>query len=93
MQAYVRGAKALGVEITERAQATGIELAEGRVAGVRTVNGTISTPVVVNATGAAGEGSGKLGRIRFADHELQAAYLHHRRVPTNTARDSICDGP
>ena len=52
MQAYARGAKELGAEINERVQATGIVLEKGRVAGVETTAGTISTPLVVNATGA-----------------------------------------
>ncbi len=52
MQAYARGAKQLGAEINERVQATGIVLENGRVDGVETTNGTISTPRVVNATGA-----------------------------------------
>lgn len=52
MQAYARGAKALGAEINERVQATGIALENGRVVGVETTAGRISTPLVVNATGA-----------------------------------------
>ncbi len=52
MQAYARGAKQLGAEINERVQATGIVLNHGRVVGVETTAGIISTPIVVNATGA-----------------------------------------
>lgn len=52
MQAYSRGAKALGAEINERVQATGIVVENGRVVGVETTGGRISTPLVVNATGA-----------------------------------------
>lgn len=52
MQAYARGAKALGAEINERVQATGIAVEHGRVVGVETTGGRIATPLVVNATGA-----------------------------------------
>ncbi|HZQ08968.1 MAG TPA: FAD-dependent oxidoreductase [Anaerolineae bacterium] len=52
MQAYARGAKQLGAEINERVQATGIVLENWHVTGVETTAGTISTPIVVNATGA-----------------------------------------
>lgn len=52
MQAYARGARQLGAEINERVQATGIVLENGRVTGVQTTAGVISTPLVVNATGA-----------------------------------------
>jgi sarcosine oxidase subunit beta len=52
MQAYSRGARRLGAEINEQVQATGIVLERGRVTGVETTAGTISTPLVVNATGA-----------------------------------------
>lgn len=52
MQAYGRAAKQLGAEINERVQATGIVVEHGRVVGVQTTAGIISTPIVVNATGA-----------------------------------------
>jgi glycine/D-amino acid oxidase-like deaminating enzyme len=52
MQGYTRRARELGVEIDERVQATGIECPQGRVVGVTTSDGFISTPLVVNAAGA-----------------------------------------
>lgn len=52
MQAYARAAKQLGAELNERVQATGIVQENGRVIGVETTAGVISTPLVVNATGA-----------------------------------------
>lgn len=52
MQTYARAAKQLGAEINERVQATGIVQENGRVVGVETTAGLISTPRVVNATGA-----------------------------------------
>ena len=47
---YARGAAARGVHIHQHTEVTGIDVAGGRVRGVRTSNGDIATPVVLNAT-------------------------------------------
>ncbi|MQA27023.1 MAG: FAD-dependent oxidoreductase [Micromonosporaceae bacterium] len=47
---YARAADALGVHIHQDTEVTGIDVARGRVTGVRTNRGPISTPVVVNCT-------------------------------------------
>ena len=47
---YARGASARGVHIHQNTEVTGIDVAGGRVRGVRTSNGDIATPVVLNAT-------------------------------------------
>jgi len=47
---YARGAAARGVHIHQNTEVTGIEVTGGRVRGVRTSNGDIATPVVLNAT-------------------------------------------
>jgi sarcosine oxidase, subunit beta len=47
---YARGAAAQGVHIHQDTEVTGIDVAEGRVRGVRTSRGDISAPVVLNAT-------------------------------------------
>lgn len=52
MQSYTRQARALGAEINERVQATGIDTKGGQVTGVKTTEGLISTSWVVNAAGA-----------------------------------------
>ena len=52
MQTYVQRARQLGAEIYEKVEATGITIEKGRVAGVQTSAGLISTPIVVNAAGA-----------------------------------------
>lgn len=59
MQTYTRAARAHGAEINERVQATGIRMEHGRVVGVETTAGLISTPVAVNATGARAREVGK----------------------------------
>jgi len=50
-QAYANAAVRLGVEIMKYATVTGIKVENGKVVGVETDKGYISTPVVVNAAG------------------------------------------
>jgi len=47
---YARGAAARGVHLHQDAEVTGIDVAGGRVRGVRTSRGDIATRVVLNAT-------------------------------------------
>jgi sarcosine oxidase, subunit beta len=47
---YARGADALGTHIHQNTEVTGIDVADGRVRGVRTTRGDIATRVVLNAT-------------------------------------------
>ena len=47
---YARAADALGVHLHQDTEVTGIDVANGKVAGVRTTRGDIATPVVLNAT-------------------------------------------
>jgi sarcosine oxidase subunit beta len=47
---YARAAAACGVHIHQDTEVTGIDVADGRVRGVRTRRGTIATRVVLNAT-------------------------------------------
>jgi sarcosine oxidase subunit beta len=57
---FARGAQQAGVEIARETEVTGIGLARGRVAEVRTAKGTIATPVVVNAAGPWAKSIGRL---------------------------------
>ena len=50
-QAYANAAVRLGVEIMKYTPVTGINVENGKVVGVQTDKGYISTPVVVNAAG------------------------------------------
>ena len=47
---YARGADARGVHIHQNTEVTAIDVADGRVRGVRTTRGDIATRVVLNAT-------------------------------------------
>ncbi len=56
---YAKYAGQHGVEISDRAEATWIDVKHGQVRGVETTSGYIETPIVVNAAGA---WSGAIGR-------------------------------
>ena len=47
---YARAADAMGVHVHQQTEVTGIDVQAGRVRGVRTTRGNISTPVVLNCT-------------------------------------------
>jgi sarcosine oxidase subunit beta len=47
---YARGADAAGVHLHQDTEVVGIDVADGRVRGVRTSRGRIAAPVVVNCT-------------------------------------------
>ena len=47
---YARGADAMGIEIHQQTELTGIDVVDGEVVGVTTSRGHIATPVVVNCT-------------------------------------------
>lgn len=50
-EAYALAAKRLGVEIMLHTEVTGIDVEDGKIAGVHTNKGYIATPKVVNAAG------------------------------------------
>ncbi|MBC7228708.1 MAG: FAD-binding oxidoreductase [Thermoflexales bacterium] len=60
VQGYVSGARRLGARLFNDVEVTGIEVAGGRVRGVVTNRGAVSTPIVVNA---AGPWAGEVGRM------------------------------
>ncbi len=64
VQGYVSGARRLGARLLNDVEATGIEVAGGRVRGVVTNRGKVSAPVVVNA---AGPWAGEVGRMAGVD--------------------------
>ncbi len=72
---YARGADALGVQIHENTEVTGIEVQEGRVRGVRTTRGDVSAPVVLSCTAGWASLVAQLAGVRLpiVTHPLQAA--------------------
>ncbi len=72
--AYARAASDLGVDLIEGAEVTGIDVVDGRVAGVRTSRGTIAAgKVAIVAAGHASIVAGMAGlRLPLQSHPLQA---------------------
>ncbi len=72
---YARGADALGVQIHENTEVTGIDVQDGRVRGVRTTRGDVSAPVVLSCTAGWASLVSELAGVRLpiVTHPLQAA--------------------
>jgi heterotetrameric sarcosine oxidase beta subunit len=60
---FVKAAQAAGVSIERETEATGIAVERGRVSTVQTTQGTIATPVVVNAAGPHARGIGRMAGV------------------------------
>ena len=90
---YARGAAALGAHLHQHTEVTGIDVAGGRVTGVRTTRGDIATPAVLNATaGWASLVAGLAGvRLPIQTSPLQAAVTEPMRpfLPTVIVSGSL----
>jgi sarcosine oxidase, subunit beta len=62
-QAYANAAKRLGVEIMNYTEVIGIDVIAGKISGINTTKGYISTPIVVDAAGAYSAEIGKMVEI------------------------------
>ena len=60
---FAKAAQARGVEIMRETEVTGIDVRGGRIAGVRTSRGAISTHIVVNAAGPHARDVGRLAGV------------------------------
>src|SRR5712664_4126790 len=65
---FARRARELGATIVEGVDVTAITLARGRATGVVTSEGTVTTPLVVNAAGPAAARVGRLAGVEIAVH-------------------------
>jgi len=72
---YARGADALGVQIHQNTEVVGIDVRDGRVRGVQTNRGYVSTPTVVSCTAGWSSLVSALAGVRLpiSTHPLQAA--------------------
>jgi sarcosine oxidase subunit beta len=72
---YARGADALGVQIHQDTEVVGIDVQDGRVRGVQTNRGYVSTPTVVSCTAGWSSLVSALAGVRLpiSTHPLQAA--------------------
>jgi len=87
-QGFARAAREAGADIARGCEVTGIDVADGRVAGVRTTKGTIAAGVVVNAAGA---WAGQVGRM--AGLEVPVAPLRRHIFFAQPAPDATWDDP
>jgi sarcosine oxidase subunit beta len=63
---FARRARELGVRIVEGVDVTAIDVERGRVRGVRTSQGAITAPIVVNAAGPVAAQVGRLAGVQIA---------------------------
>jgi sarcosine oxidase subunit beta len=83
---YARAARQGGADIVRGCEVTGIDVMNGRVAGVRTTAGTVSTSVVVNAAGA---WAGQVARMARID--VPVTPLRRHIFMAQPARDATWD--
>ncbi len=81
--AFANAARKLGVHIREQTPVTGISVDRGRVRGIQTAQGPISTPILVNAAGAWG---GEVARLAGLNIPVQP---YRRQVFATKAFDLI----
>jgi len=79
---YARAADAMGVEIHQKTEVTGIEVSGGKVTGVKTNRGDVAAPIVINCTaGWATLISDMAGvKLPIITHPLQAAVTESVQV-------------
>jgi sarcosine oxidase subunit beta len=65
---FARRARELGARIVEGVDVTGIDVERGRVRGVRTSQGAIDAPIVINAAGPVAARVGRLAGVDVAVH-------------------------
>ncbi len=73
--ALARGARRRGVVIVERVRVTGIIVAAGRVAGVRTDHGDIDAEIVVNCAGQWAKQVGAMAGVTVPLHSAEHFYV------------------
>lgn len=79
---YARAADALGVEIHQNTEVVGIDVEDGRVRGLHTSRGYVSTPTVVNCTAGWSSLVSALAGVQLpiSTHPLQAAVTEPVKV-------------
>jgi sarcosine oxidase subunit beta len=83
---YARGADARGVQIHQYTEVTGIDVEDGKIAGVQTSRGRISTPIVLNCTAGWSSLVSRMAGVRLpiTTHPLQAAVTEPVKIFLNT---------
>lgn len=81
VMAYIEAARRLGAVCLTDTAVTGVEVAGGRVTGVRTTAGPIATPVVVNAAGPWSAALGQLAGVAVPVTPLRRQWLTTTPLP------------
>src|SRR5207249_3670934 len=74
-QALARAARAGGAQIHESVKVTGVKLERGRVAGVHTSQGNITTEVLVNCAGMWARELGRMSGVTVPLHACEHMYI------------------
>jgi sarcosine oxidase, subunit beta len=83
---FARAAREAGAEIARGIEVTGVDVVNGRVAGVRTTGGAVSANIVVDAAGA---WAGQVGRMAGLD--VPVSPLRRHVFIAQPARDATWD--
>ncbi len=78
---FAKAAQAAGLTVLRDTEVTGIDVARGRVAGVRTSGGDIATRAVVNAAGPWAAQVAAMAGVDAAGRARAAAHLHRPAGP------------
>jgi 4-methylaminobutanoate oxidase (formaldehyde-forming) len=79
--ALAKGARMHGVRIVEDCKVTGIDVADGRVAGVRTPRGPVACEVVVNCAGQWAKEVGRMAGVTVPLQSVRHQYLISEPIP------------
>ncbi|HEX7784926.1 MAG TPA: FAD-dependent oxidoreductase, partial [Methylomirabilota bacterium] len=79
-QALARGARAGGARLLEGVRVTGVELANGAVAGVDTSAGPVATEILVNCAGMWARELGRMSGVAIPLHACEHMYIVTRPV-------------
>src|SRR6266849_3602109 len=88
-QGFAKRARELGAGIVEGVEVTAIDVAGGKVHGVRTTQGEIASPVVINAAGPTAARVGRLAGVTLAVFPRRPHLLH--RAVSRAARAGAVD--
>ena len=80
VQAFIKGARKHGAKCIEGVKVTGIQVSDGRVAGVATDQGEIRSKYVVNCGGMWARALGKMAGVNVPLHACEHYYAHTEKL-------------
>jgi len=79
-QALAKGARQNGVRILEKTRVTGLTIANGRMAGVKTDQGDIAADIVVNCAGQWARALGRMAGVAVPLYSCEHMYVVTKRI-------------